>query len=84
LSKNGNAAPVPGTGYRWVKKSPRAKGFVVRLIQHGGRVHLGIPRALSRELDLRAGDVVLVDLRGKTLVVERMRVVSEFQREVKA
>lgn len=66
----------PRTGGRWVKKPGKPKAYVVRLIQHGARVHLGIPSKLAAQLRWRRGELVLVAIEGSDLKIERLRVVE--------
>jgi hypothetical protein len=65
----------PLTGGYWVPKPKRAGGYVVKLISHGARVHLGIPQALAARMKLHAGALVYVDICAGALVIERMRIV---------
>lgn len=66
----------PLTGGRLVTKPKEPKEYVVRLIQHGGRVHLGIPRGLTKQLSWQRGELVLVSIDGRDLKLERLQIVG--------
>lgn len=71
----------PRTGGRWVSKTPRPHAYAIRIIKHGGRLHVGLPRKLTDAIDLQRGDVVLIDLRGKEIVIERLKAVAEKRKD---
>lgn len=66
----------PRTGGREVRQPKEPKEYVVRLIQHGGRVHLGIPRGLTKLLSWQRGELVLVSIEGRDLKLARLREVG--------